>query len=36
MAMLKKSAQRLRDYGVNVFGWYAVSRLTSTIILILR
>jgi len=36
MAMLKKSARQLRDYGLNVFGWYAVSRFTSTIILIFR
>jgi hypothetical protein len=37
MAIVKNSARKLRDCGLNLFGgWYAVTRFTSTIILIFR
>jgi hypothetical protein len=38
MAIVKNSARYLRDCGLNLFGgsYYALSRLTSTIILMLR
>jgi len=38
MAMVKNSARYLRDCGLNLFGgsFYALSRFTSTVILILR
>ena len=37
MAIVKKSARKLRDFGLNLFaGWYAVTRFTPTIIRIFR
>jgi hypothetical protein len=37
MAILKNSARKLRDCGLNLFGrYYALSRFTSTILLIFR
>jgi len=38
MAIVKNSARKLRDCGLNLFGcrYYALSRFTSTIILIFR
>jgi hypothetical protein len=38
MAMVKNSARYLRDCSLNLFGdrYYALSRVTSTIILIFR
>jgi len=37
MAIVKNSARKLRDCSLSLFGgWYAVTRLTSTIILIFR
>ena len=37
MAMVKNSVRKLRDCSLNLLGgWYAVTRFTSTIILIFR
>jgi hypothetical protein len=38
MAIVKNSARYLRDCGLSLFGgrYYALSRLTSTIIVIIR
>jgi hypothetical protein len=37
MAIVKKSARKLRDFSLNLFaGWYAVTRFTPTIFRILR
>jgi len=37
MAMVKNSARKLWDCSLNLFGgWYAVTRFTSTIILVFR
>ena len=37
MAIVKNSAQKLRNYSLNLFvGWYAVTRFTPAIIRMFR